>query len=140
MEESEKPQVFLTAMLEYVLIFLDQLTIHQENGRNALTVLDHFLAEEASYWSMQALLRKAICKGKWVLIYGSRVIAVSDTKDEIVRFFNQYKKNNIKQQLPGAICVQVGNENKLYRLSMNSKVETDTFSNANENIDQLIYR
>ncbi|MHA1206797.1 MAG: hypothetical protein ACTSSO_04425, partial [Candidatus Hodarchaeales archaeon] len=81
-----------------------------------MTLLDHFLAEEASYWSMQALLRKAICKGKWVLIYGSRVIAVSETKDEIVKFFNQFKnKLDSKDHFPGAICVQVGNENKFYR-------------------------
>lgn len=107
-----------------------------------MSVLDHFLAEEASYWSMQALLRKAICKGKWVLIYGSRVIAVSDTRDEIVRFFTQYKEKNTTQQLPGAICVQVGNESKFYRLPMNPKETTnsDSFSKPIKDLNQALYK
>lgn len=86
-------------------------------GRNHLTLLDHYLQEEKSYWSIQALLRKAICKGKWVLLYGSRVIAVSETRDEIVHHFHDFsEKLDPRHHLPGAICVQVGNENKFYRI------------------------
>lgn len=87
-------------------------------GRNHVTLLDHFMREEQSYWSMQALLRKAICRGKWVLLFGSRVIAVSETRDEIVKHFRNYCSNNLNPQNdpPGAICVQVGNESKIYRI------------------------
>ena len=90
-----------------------------------MTLLEYFLHEEESYWSMQALLRKAICKGKWVLLYGSRVIAVSETRDEIVRFFSNFKeKLDPQNYLPGAICVQVGNENKFYRIPTDQESET----------------
>jgi hypothetical protein len=76
---------------------------------------------------MQALLRKAICKGKWVLLYGSRVIAVSETKDEIIRFFGQFKeKLDNKDRYPGAIYVQVGNENKFYRIAMDQEEESSS--------------
>jgi hypothetical protein len=129
-------------MYGWILIFLDNLGTYQENGRNALTVLDHFLEEEASYWNMQALLRKAICKGKWVLIYGSRVIAVSDTRDEIVRFFTQYKEKTTTEKLPGAICVQVGNENKFYRLPRNSKdtKNPDSSSEPEKDLNRFLYK
>jgi len=89
-----------------------------------LALLDHYLQEEKSYWSIQALLRKAICKGKWVLLYGSRVIAVSETRDEIVRHFYDFsEKLDPRHHLPGAICVQVGNENKFYRISVDEEEE-----------------
>lgn len=85
------------------------------NGRNQLTLLDHFLREEESYWSLQSLLRKTICRGKWLCLFGSRVIAVSETRDEIMKHFRDYCSNN-SRSLPGAICVQVGNESKIYRI------------------------
>jgi hypothetical protein len=92
-----------------------------------LTLLDHYLQEEKSYWSIQALLQKAICKGKWVLLYGSRVIAVSDTRDEIVRHFRYFSESlDPCHHLPGAICVQVGNENKFYRIPMEEEEETES--------------
>jgi len=108
-----------------------------------LTLLDHFLAEEASYWSMQALLRKAICKGKWVLIYGSRVIAVSETRDEIVKFFSQFKdKLNSKDHFPGAICVQVGNENKFYRIPVDQEENSNhqTLDKPSKSVERILYR
>ncbi len=98
---------------------------------------------EESYWSMQALLRKAICKGKWILLYGSRVIAVSDTKDEIVRFFSQFRDNiDPKDQYPGAICVQVGNENKFYRIPTNDEEKNEQKSEDNppKKIERLLFR
>jgi hypothetical protein len=104
-----------------------------------LTLLDHFLREEQSYWSMQALLRKAICKGKWVLLYGSRVIAVSETKDEIVRHFSKFtEKLDPRSYLPGAICVQVGNENKIYRISVDNEVEENYTDPANSPKDFIL--
>lgn len=108
-----------------------------------MTLLDHFLAEEASYWSMQALLRKAICKGKWVLIYGSRVIAVSETRDEVIKFFNQFKnKLDSKLDFPGAICVQVGNENKFYRIPIDQEENTNhqTMEKPSKNVERVLYR
>ncbi|MFX0085099.1 MAG: hypothetical protein ACFFAU_05465 [Candidatus Hodarchaeota archaeon] len=83
-----------------------------------MTLLDHFLREETSYWSIQSLLRKAICRGKWILLFGSRVIAVSETRDEIMKHFRDYCSNNSDpcNNPPGAICVQVGNESKIYRI------------------------
>jgi len=108
-----------------------------------LTLLDHFLAEEASYWSMQALLRKAICKGKWVLIYGSRVIAVSETRDEVVKFFSQFKtKLDSKDQFPGAICVQVGNENKFYRIPIDQEENNShqTMEKPSKNLEKVLYQ
>ncbi|PWI49431.1 hypothetical protein CEE45_01155 [Candidatus Heimdallarchaeota archaeon B3_Heim] len=109
-----------------------------------MTILDYFLHEEASYWSMQALLRKAICKGKWVLLYGSRVIAVSETKDEIVRFFGQFKeKLENKNKYPGAIYVQVGNENKFYRIPMDQDDEEETETKkeqSSKTIERVLYR
>lgn len=96
-----------------------------------MTLLDHFLREEQSYWSMQSLLRKAICKGMWVLLYGSRVIAVSETKDELVRHFNKFTEQmDPRHHLPGAICVRVGEESKIYRIKTcegnESKEESST--------------
>lgn len=89
-----------------------------------MTLLDHYLQEEKSYWSIQALLRQAVCKGKWVLLYGSRVIAVSETRDEIVRHFREFsEKLDPRCHLPGAICVQVGNENKFYRIPVDGEEE-----------------
>ncbi|UCE12390.1 MAG: hypothetical protein JSV04_09340 [Candidatus Heimdallarchaeota archaeon] len=89
-----------------------------------MTLLDHYLQEEKSYWSIQALLRKAICKGKWVLLYGSRVIAVSETRDEIVNYFRDFSERlDPRHHLPGAICVQVGNENKFYRIPVEEEEE-----------------
>ncbi|MFX0183158.1 MAG: hypothetical protein ACFE95_08770 [Candidatus Hodarchaeota archaeon] len=89
-----------------------------------MTLLDHFLREEQSYWSIQALLRQAICKGKWVLLYGSRVIALGETRDEIVRHFTEFaEKLDPRNHFPGAICVQVGQENKFYRLRVNEEHE-----------------
>ena len=109
-----------------------------------MTILDYFLHEEASYWSMQALLRKAICKGKWVLLYGSRVIAVSETKDEIVRFFGQFKeKLENKNKYPGAIYVQVGNENKFYRIPMDQDDEEKTETKKDQSskaLERVLYR
>lgn len=91
-----------------------------------MTLLDHYLQEEKSYWSIQALLRKAICRGKWVLLYGSRVIAVSETRDEIVRHFHDFsEKLDPRHHLPGAICVQVGNENKFYRIPVEEEEEEE---------------
>ncbi|MHA1214016.1 MAG: hypothetical protein ACTSPG_01890 [Candidatus Hodarchaeales archaeon] len=88
-----------------------------------MTLLDHFLREEQSYWSIQELLRKAVCKGKWVLLYGSRVIAVSDTKDEIIKHFRVFSQQlDPRQHLPGAICVQVGNEHKFYRIPFEDEI------------------
>jgi hypothetical protein len=73
---------------------------------------------------MQALLRKAICKGKWVLLYGSRVIAVSETRDEIVNHFHDFSENlDPCDHLPGAICVQVGHEKKFYRIPVGEEEE-----------------
>ena len=98
---------------------------------------------EESYWSMQALLRKAICKGKWILLYGSRVIAVSDTRDEIVRFFSQFReKIDPNDQYPGAICVQVGNENKFYRIPTNEEEKSELASEKSspKQIERLIFR
>ena len=70
---------------------------------------------------MQALLRKAICRGKWILLYGSKVMAVSETRDEILRHFQDFSDEmDPRQKLPGAICVQVGNESKFYRIEKNS--------------------
>lgn len=93
---------------------------------------------------MQALLRKAICKGKWVLLYGSRVIAVSETKDEIIRFFGQFKeKLDYKNRFPGAIYVQVGNENKFYRIPMDQDEEVKLESKKEESSkthDRVLYR
>ena len=87
-----------------------------------MTLLDHFLREEQSYWSIQSLLRKAICKGKWVLLFGNRVIAVSETRDEIIRHFRDCSKDlDPRHKLPGAICVQVGNESKIYRIPVSKK-------------------
>ena len=109
-----------------------------------MTLLDHFLSEEASYWSMQALLRKAICKGKWVLIYGSRVIAVSETKDEIVKFFNQFKNklDSKDDHFPGAICVQVGNENKFYRIPIDQEeiANHQTMEKPSKNVERVLYQ
>jgi len=70
---------------------------------------------------MQALLRKAICRGKWILLYGSKVMAVSETRDEILRHFHDFSETlDPRQNLPGAICVQVGNESKFYRIEKNN--------------------
>ncbi len=96
------------------------------NGIDQLTLLDHFLREEQSYWSIQSLLRKAICRGKWVLLFGSRVIAVSETRDEIIRHFRDCSENlDPRNKLPGAICVQVGNESKIYRIPVISENNTE---------------
>jgi hypothetical protein len=93
---------------------------------------------------MQALLRKAICKGKWVLLYGSRVIAVSETKDEIIRFFGQFKeKLDNKNRFPGAIYVQVGNENKFYRIPMDQDEEKKAESKRDQSpktLERVLYR
>ena len=92
---------------------------------------------------MQALLRKAICKGKWVLLYGSRVIAVSETKDEIIRFFGQFKeKLDHKNRHPGAIYVQVGNENKFYRIPIDQEENTShqTMEKPSKNVERALYR
>ena len=108
-----------------------------------MTLLDHFLAEEASYWSMQALLRKAICKGKWVLIYGSRVIAVSETRDEIIKFFSQFRdKLDSKDHFPGAICVHVGNENKFYRIPVDHEENSShqTMDKPSKNVERVLYQ
>ncbi len=109
-----------------------------------MTILDYFLREEASYWSMQALLRKAICKGKWVLLYGSRVIAVSETKDEIIRFFGQFKeKLDNKNRHPGAIYVQVGNEHKFYRIPMDQEEEKSSETDKEQpsnTLERVLYR
>ncbi|MHA1966849.1 MAG: hypothetical protein ACW964_03490 [Candidatus Hodarchaeales archaeon] len=91
-----------------------------------MTLLDHFLREEQSYWSIQSLLRKAICRGKWVLLFGSRVIAVSETRDEILRHFRDCSENlDPRNKLPGAICVQVGNESKIYRIPVKNDNDTE---------------
>jgi hypothetical protein len=92
---------------------------------------------------MQALLRKAICKGKWVLLYGSRVIAVSETRDEIVRFFSKFKeKLDPKDHFPGAICVQVGNENKFYRIPTDQETDNhaDTEKESSKKIERVLYK
>ncbi len=66
---------------------------------------------------MQSLLRKAICKGKWVLLYGSRVVAISESKDEIVKHFTKFaEKLDPRHHFPGAIYVKVGEEDKFYRI------------------------
>ena len=89
-----------------------------------MTLLDHFLREEQSYWSMQALLRKAICKGKWVLLYGSRVVAISESKDEILKHFSKFaEKLDPRHHLPGAIYVKVGEEEKFYRIRADEEQE-----------------
>ncbi|WP_455463904.1 hypothetical protein [Candidatus Hodarchaeum mangrovi] len=103
-----------------------------------MTLLDHFLREEQSYWSIQELLRKAICKGKWVLLYGSQVIAVSETRDEIVKHFHDFSKHlDPSHHLPGAICVQVGNEHKFYRIPVQDEShvskETPVFTSVISN-------
>ena len=102
------------------------------NGRNQLSLLDHFLREEQSYWSIQSLLRKAICRGKWVLFFGSRVIAVSETRDEIMNHFRDYCSNNSNpcNNTPGAICVQVGNESKIYRIPVEEEAAKDKENNS----------
>ncbi|MHA1940857.1 MAG: hypothetical protein ACXACP_07500 [Candidatus Hodarchaeales archaeon] len=108
-----------------------------------MTLLDYFLHMEESYWSMQALLRKAICKGKWILLYGSRVIAVSDTRDEIVRFFSQFReKVDPKDHYPGAICVQVGNENKFYRIPTKEeeRIEQNSENDSPKQTERLLFR
>ena len=93
---------------------------------------------------MQALLRKAICKGKWVLLYGSRVIAVSETKDEIIRFFSQFKeKLDNKNRHPGAIYVQVGNENKFYRIPIEQDGSDNSESEKKQpskSLERVLYR
>lgn len=105
----------------------------QLSGTNHLTLLDHYLQEEKSYWSMQTLLRKAICKGKWVLLYGSRVIAVSETRDEIVNHFHDFsEKLDPRDHLPGAICVQVGHENKFYRIPVEEEEGKEKFEPTNK--------
>ncbi|MFW9780119.1 MAG: hypothetical protein ACFFE8_14810 [Candidatus Heimdallarchaeota archaeon] len=79
-------------------------------------LLDHFLREEESYWSIQTLLHRVL-KGMWVLLYGSRVIAFSEEREEIVRHFSEYiEKGDPHECLPGAICVQVGHEKPFYRI------------------------
>ena len=109
-----------------------------------MTILDYFLHEEASYWSMQALLRKAICKGKWVLLYGSRVIAVSETRDEIIKIFSQFKeKLDNKNRHPGAIYVQVGNENKFYRIPLDQEDENNSESEKDQSsktLERVLYQ
>ncbi len=79
-------------------------------------LLDHFLREESTYWNIQTLLRRVI-KGMWVLLYNSRVIAFSDEREEMFRHFTKFiEKSDPQQSLPGAICVQVGNEKPFYRI------------------------
>lgn len=81
-------------------------------------LLDHFLREEERYWNIQTLLRRVI-KGMWVLLYNSQVIAFSEEREEMFQHFTQFiKKREPQQCLPGAICVQVGNEKPFYRISV----------------------
>ena len=61
-----------------------------------------------------------------MLLFGSRVIAVSETRDEIIRHFRDCSENlDPRNKLPGAICVQVGNEGKIYRIPVISEDSTE---------------
>ncbi|MHA1512710.1 MAG: hypothetical protein ACTSRJ_01435, partial [Candidatus Hodarchaeales archaeon] len=73
----------------------------------------------------------------------SRVIAVSETRDEVVKFFSQFKtKLDSKDQFPGAICVQVGNENKFYRIPIDQEENNShqTMEKPSKNLERVLYQ
>ena len=69
---------------------------------------------------------------QWFAKYSSPVI-----------FFNQFKnKLDSKLDFPGAICVQVGNENKFYRIPIDQEENTNhqTMEKPSKNVERVLYR
>ena len=84
-----------------------------------MSVLDHWRHTERSYWSVRSLLKRAIsCSGKWVVLSGNKVLAISDSFDELRSIFADFKNpKEFFDHFLGAICVCIGNEKIIYRIS-----------------------